>query len=230
MKINQNIKIAVDIVLFGYVSNNLYILLIKQRFGKHKGQWSLPGGFVKDDEGLFEAANRELKEETGVVTKDLEQLYSFGDNIKRDYRFRVVTIAYFGTVNPSKVVLKADTDAQDAKWHSINEIPKLMYDHNMIIQFAFERLKAKLFYQPIGFNLLNKKFPFSDLEKLYMTILQKKIDRRNFRKKILSFNFLEETDEIHKKGSGRPAVLFKFNRSKYLESIKQGINFEIKFT
>jgi len=229
MKLTQNIKVAVDIVLFGYESNQLYILLIKQKYGNLKGQWCLPGGFVKDDEGLKSAALRELKEETGVVAKELEQLYTFGDDIKRDSRFRVVSVAYFGTVIPNKMNLLASTDAEDARWFKIEEIKGLPYDHSSIIKTAYERLKGKLKYQPIGFNLLNKKFPFSDLENLYMTILKKKIDRRNFRKKILSFDFLEETDELIQKGSGRPATLYKFNKTKYNQSLRQGINFEIKF-
>ena len=229
MKLKQDIKVAVDIVLFGYEANQLYVLLIKQKFGKYSGIWSLPGGFVQTDEGLLDAAKRELREETGVVTRDLEQLYTFGDDINRDHRFRVISVAYFGTVIPSKMKLQADTDAMEAKWHQIEKISSLPFDHNKIIKTAFERLKAKLNYQPIGFNLLSRKFPFSDLENLYMTILQKKIDRRNFRKKILSFDFLEETGDIVKRGSGRPAVLFKFNKAKYQQSVRQGINFEIKF-
>ena len=229
MKFIQNIKIAVDIVLFGYESNKIYVLLIKQKFGKYKHKWSLPGGFVKDGEGLKAAALRELKEETGVTVKTLEQLYTFGDDVNRDHRFQVVSVAYFGTIMPSKMKLSSSTDAIEAKWFALEEIKSLPYDHKVILQTAFERLKAKLNYQPIGFNLLSKKFPFSDLENLYMTILQKKIDRRNFRKKILSFDFLEETDEKIKKGSGRPAVLYKFNKAKYQQSVKQGINFEIKF-
>jgi 8-oxo-dGTP diphosphatase len=229
MELSQNIKLAVDIVLFGYEQNQLFILLIKQKYGKYKGKWSLPGGFVKDTEGITEAAIRELKEETGIVVSNIEQLYTFGDDIKRDHRHRVVSIAYFGTIIPSKMKLTASTDAMDAKWFVIDEIKDLPYDHNQIIELAYHRLRSKLNYQPIGFNLLNKKFPFSDLENLYMTILQKKIDRRNFRKKILSFDFLEETDEIVRKGSGRPATLYKFNQAKYKQSVKRGINFEIKY-
>lgn len=229
MKIEQNIKVAVDIVLFGYEANQLYILLIKQKYGKYKGHWSLPGGFVKDDEALIDAATRELMEETNVEVNELEQLYTFGDNVARDHRARVISVSYMGTVVPSKMNLKADTDATDVKWFAMDKITKLPYDHKKILHTAFDRLKAKLNYQPIGFNLLSEKFPFSDLENLYMTILQKKIDRRNFRKKILSFDFLDETDEMIKKGSGRPATLFKFNKTKYRKSIKQGINFEIKF-
>lgn len=229
MKVRQNIKVAVDIVLFGYESSQLYVLLIKQKYGKFKNQWSLPGGFVKDDEGLKAAAKRELQEETGVIVQELEQLYTFGDDIGRDHRFRVISVAYFGTVKPSKMKLKADTDALDARWEKIEQITTLPYDHQFILQTAWNRLKAKLNYQPIGFDLLDKKFPFSDLENLYLTILQKeKMDRRNFRKKLLSFDFLEETGEVIQKGSGRPAVLFRFNKAKYQRSLKKGINFEIK--
>lgn len=229
MKIDQNIKVAVDIVLFGYESNKLYVLLIKQKFGLHKGKWVLPGGFVLNNEGLLDAAKRELKEEAGITVQNLEQLYTFGDDLNRDERERVIAVSYFGTVNPKKMKLKADTDASDAKWISIKEIPKLPFDHNVIIRTAFDRLKAKFNYQPIGFELLSPKFPFSDLENLYMTILEKKIDRRNFRKKILGFNFLFETDEIYQKGSGRPASLYKFDKSKYKKSLKEGIQFQIKF-
>jgi len=186
LKITQNIMLAVDIVLFGYEANSLFVLLIKQRFGPHEGKWVLPGGFVKDGEGLIQAAKRELKEETGVSVSALEQLYTFGDDIKRDDRFRAVSVAYFGTVNPKKMVLKAQTDALDANWFPIKKIRKLPFDHNNIIKKAQERLKSKLSYQPIGFDLLAPKFPFSDLEALYTTILEKDIDRRNFRKKILA--------------------------------------------
>jgi len=229
MKLDQNIKVAVDVVLFGYESSQLFVLLIKQKFGKYKGKWSLPGGFVKDGEGLKVAALRELKEEAGIEVKELEQLYTFGEDVKRDHRHQAISVSYFGTVVPSTMKLNAATDALDAKWFTMEEIPSLPYDHNLILNTAFHRLKSKLNYQPIGFNLLDKKFPFSDLENLYMTILQKRLDRRNFRKKILSFEFLEETNEMLSKGSGRPAALFKFNKRKYLKSIKQGINFEIKF-
>ena len=229
MKIVQSINVAVDIVLFGYESKQLYVLLIQQKYGKYKKKWSLPGGLVKEEEGLLNAAKRELKEETGVKAKNLEQLFTFGDDINRDHRSRVISVAYFGTVRPSKMKLEASTDAIDAKWVEIEKIGKLPYDHREIIDKAYDRLKAKLNYQPIGFDLLNVKFAFSDLENLYMTILQKQVDRRNFRKKILSFDILEETDEKITRGSGRPAVLYQFKKPKYKQLLKQGINFDIKF-
>ncbi len=229
MELKQNIKVAVDIVLFGYRTNELFILLIKQKYGKYKNQWSLPGGFVKDNEGLLTAARRELKEETGVAIKELEQLFTFGDNINRDHRYRVISVAYFGAANPSKMNLKASTDAVDAQWFQIDNISELPYDHSDILDKAYNRLKSKLNYQPIGFELLEDSFPFSDLENLYMTILKKNIDRRNFRKKILSFGLLDETGEMTKRGSGRPAALYRFNQKKYRQALKEGFNFEIKF-
>ena len=225
----QAIKVAVDIIVFGYQSNKLYVLLAKQKFKPFKDRWVIPGGLVGNDESLADAAKRELREETGVSLKELEQLYTFGDNVTRDPRGRVISVGYLGTANPSKMRLEASTDSIDADWFPMSGIPELPYDHNHILEIAYKRLKSKLNYQPIGFDLLDKKFPFSDLENLYMTILQRKIDRRNFRKKILSFDFLEETGEILKQGSGRPASLFRFNKTKYRQSLKDGINFEIKF-
>jgi len=229
MKIDQNIKVAVDSIIFGYQKNQLFVLLIKQKYGKLKDKWALPGGFVNDNEQLINAAKRELKEETGITVKKLEQLYTFGDDIKRDPRLRVISVAYFGTVNPKQLTLKAGTDAKEVQWFEIDTLPNLAFDHEKIIHKAFERLKAKLNYHPIGFDLLEKKFPFSDLENLYTTILEKPIDRRNFRKKILSFGFLVETNEMKKTGSGRPAKLYQFKKTRYNELLKQGISFEIKF-
>lgn len=229
MKIEQNIKIAVDAIVFGYAENNLHVLLIKQKFGELKNQWALVGGFVRSSETLFDAVNRELKEEAGIKVNYLEQLYTFGDNIKRDPRFRVVSVAYFALVNSTKLVLTADTDAEQAKWFPINDLPKLAFDHKDILKKAQQRLQNKLTYQPIGFDLLPREFLFSDLENLYCTILEKEIDRRNFRRKILSFGIVEETDKISPQKSGRPAKLFKFNNVKYNQLVKDGFLFEIAF-
>lgn len=227
MQIKQNIKVAVDAVVFGYKNKALYVLLVKQRFGVNKNKWVVPGGFVLDDESLAQAVTRELKEEANVSVNYLEQLYTFGD-VERDSRGRVISVAYFGLVDPEKFDLQADTDTIEARWFGGDELPSLAYDHNQIVQLAQDRLAAKLHYQPVGFDLLPKEFPFSDLEQLYKTILGKDIDRRNFRKKMLSFGVLEETDKIRKIGSGRPAKLFSFNKKKYQELLKEGFLFEIK--
>lgn len=225
----QNIKIAVDAVVFGYQSNMLHVLLIQQKFGGQDSYWALPGGLVKEEESLIDAVKRELKEETNVSVNYLEQLYTFGDDINRDSRNRVISVAYIALVDPSKLLLKADTDADEVNWVPISKIPALAFDHNEIITKGLERLKAKLTYQPIGFDLLPHEFLFSELENLYATILQKEIDRRNFRKKMLSFDILEETDTIVMQKAGRPAKLFRFNTVKYNQLVKDGFHFEIKF-
>lgn len=229
MKIEQNIKLAVDAVVFGYQNSQLFVLLIQQKFNTAEIKWALPGGLVKESETLKEAVYRELKEETNVEINFLEQLYTFGDDIYRDHRNRVVSVAYFALVQSSKMTLKADTDAIHAEWVNIQEIPKLAFDHNQILEMALQRLNAKLTYQPIGFDLLPKEFLFSDLENLYTTILGKEIDRRNFRKKILSFGFVEETEKFSENNKGRPAKYFKFNQLKYNQLIKEGIYFDIHF-
>ena len=226
---NQKIHIAVDAIVFGYHNNNLYALFVQQKFGQLKNSWVLPGGFVKSNETLQEAVTRELQEEAGLTINYLEQVYTFGDNIKRDPRGRVISVAYFALVNSQELILKADTDAKDAKWFPVNKIPALGFDHNFIFTTAFQRLKNKVLYQPVGFDLLPNEFLFSELENLYCVILEKDIDRRNFRKKILSFGSIEETDKISPQKSGRPARLFRFNKRKYHKLLKEGFHFEINF-
>lgn len=223
----QKIKIAVDAIVFGYKQSKLYVLLVKQKFGKMKNTWVLPGGFVKNDEPLIDAVKRELKEEAGIEVSYLEQLYTFGDDIDRDPRFRVISVAYFALADSTKLELKADTDAEDAQWFAMDEIPVLGYDHAIIVKVAHQRLKNKLSYQPIGFDLLDNEFLFSDLENLYCTILESEIDRRNFRKKMLSFGIVDETRKTVAHKSGRPGKLFRFNAKKYAALQKGGFHFEI---
>ncbi|WP_445456457.1 NUDIX hydrolase [Flavobacterium sp. HNIBRBA15423] len=225
---HQNIRIAVDAVVFGYQKSKLYVLLIQQKFGSQNTYWALPGGLVQEDEALIEAVKRELKEETNVSVNYLEQLYTFGDDITRDPRNRVISVAYFALVDPSKLTLIADTDAEHVSWIEIDKIPNLAFDHNEIIQMGIQRLKNKVTYQPVGFDLLPNKFLFSQLENLYTTIIGKEIDRRNFRKKMMSFGFIIETEEYATKKTGRPAKLYTFNTAEYKRLEKEGIHFEIK--
>ncbi|WP_405291288.1 NUDIX hydrolase [Algibacter sp. Ld11] len=222
----QSIKLSVDAVVFGYEEGNISVLLIKRKYDPFQGQWAIPGGFVENDESLEDAVDRELFEETGIKINYLEQLYTFGKP-DRDPRGRVVSIAYFGLVRPNAFKLYASTDAEQAQWFNINDLPKLSFDHKEILKTAVERLQGKITYEPIGFELLDKKFPFSDLEKLYTTLLGREIDRRNFRKKIVGLNVLDELDEKVSKGSGRPANLFQFNQKRYFQLKKEGIIFEI---
>jgi 8-oxo-dGTP diphosphatase len=223
------IKVAVDAIVFGYSKyDGVSVLLIQRKYLPLKSAWALPGGFVLENESLETAIKRELFEETGIKLNYLEQLYTFGEP-NRDPRERIVAVAYFGLVKTSLYQeLKASTDAENAQWFSIKKIPQLAFDHKQIIQVAIERLRAKIRYQPIGFELLDKKFPFSDLEKLYTALLDKEINRRNFSKKILSFDFLEETGELSKsEGKGRPSKMYQFNQKRYKELLKEGFHFEI---
>jgi 8-oxo-dGTP diphosphatase len=222
----QSIKLSVDAVVFGYEKGNISVLLIKRKYTPYKGKWAIPGGFVLNNESLEEAVERELHEETGIKINYLEQLYTFG-NPSRDPRGRVISIAYFGLVRPNTFQIFASTDAEQVQWFDIKELPELSFDHKEILDIAIRRLQSKITYEPIGFELLDKKFPFSDLEKLYTTLLGREIDRRNFRKKIVGLNVLDELNEKISKGSGRPAILFKFNQKRYFELKKEGIIFEI---
>ncbi len=228
MSTNQNIKVAVDAVVFGYTSREgLSVLLIKRNIIPFKDAWALPGGLVGNRETLEEAIQRELREETGVNINYLEQLYSFGQP-DRDPRNRVISITYYGLVKPEGFELKATTDAEDVQWFNIKNLPELAFDHQAILQAAHTRLKNKMQYEPVGFELLEEKFPFSELEKLYMAVLDRPIDRRNFKKKISKFGFLEETKEKQLlDGAGRPGNLYRFNEQKYFELKKQGITFEV---
>lgn len=228
MSTNQNIKVAVDAVVFGYTSREgLSVLLIKRNIDPFKGSWALPGGLVGNQETLEDAVQRELSEETGVNINYLEQLYSFGQP-GRDPRNRVISITYYGLVKPDGFELKANTDAADVKWFNIKKLPKLAFDHQAILQVARTRLQNKMQYEPVGFELLEEKFPFSELEKLYMAVLDRHIDRRNFKKKVSKFGFLEETNEKQLlDGAGRPGNLYRFNEQKYFELKEQGISFEI---
>lgn len=222
----QSIKLTVDAVVFGYEEGLVSILLVKRKYEPFKGCWALPGGFVADEESLEEAVERELHEETGVKINYLEQLYSFGKP-GRDPRGRIISIAYFGLVRPDAFLINASTDAEDAQWFDINQLPEISFDHKEIIDVAITRLQGKITYEPIGFELLDKKFTFSDLEKLYSSLLGREVDRRNFRKKIQSFNILDELDEKVSKGTGRPANLFQFNQKRYFQLKEEGIFFDI---
>ncbi|MCW3092221.1 MAG: hydrolase [Ferruginibacter sp.] len=223
------IKVAVDAIVFGYSKNEgVSVLLIKRKYPPFKDGWAIPGGFILENESLEEAVERELLEETGIKVNYLEQLYSFGAP-KRDPRQRIISIAYFALVKSSMFQqLNASTDAAEAQWFNINKLPALAFDHKKILQTAVERVRAKIRYQPIGFELLDENFPFADLEKLYATLLDREIDRRNFTKKILSLGLLEDTGELAAvKGAGRPSKIYQFNKKRYQQLLKEGMHFEI---
>lgn len=225
----QDIKVSVDAVVFGYnPEDGISVLLIKRKNEPFQKMWALPGGLVETGESIDRAVNRELKEEAGIDVNYLEQLYTFGDP-GRDPRNRVISVSYFGLVRPQDFQLVAQTDAEDVEWFNIKKLPRLAFDHRKIIDAAIKRLRGKITYEPVGFELLDKEFPFSDLEKLYQILLDQDIDRRNFKKKIMSLGILEGLPHTIQRGAGRPAQLFKFNKKKYFELKEKGYNFDIFF-
>lgn len=229
MSKTQKIEVTVDAIVFGYSkAEGVKVVLIKRKYPPFEGDWAIPGGFVHENESLEQAVERELQEETGIHINYLEQLYTFGQP-QRDPRKRIISIAYFGIVKTSEFQrLHADTDAMEAEWFNIKDLPTLAFDHQEILDAAIERLRGKIVYQPVGFELLDKKFPFSDLENLYSTLLDRPIDRRNFKKKVMHLGILDRLDEKAKStGSGRPGNLFQFNEARYKHLIEQGIHFEI---
>jgi 8-oxo-dGTP diphosphatase len=226
---STEIKVTVDAIVFGYSKNEgVSVLLIKRKYPPFKDSWALPGGFVEPDESLEAAVKRELLEETGIKVNYLEQLYTFGEP-DRDPRQRIVSVAYLALVKTSLYQeIKASTDADDAQWFNIGELPKLAFDHKAIVQAAIERVRNKIRYQPIGFELLDKVFLFSELEKLYTALLDRDIDRRNFAKKMMALQVLDEAEgTVKQEGKGRPSKLYRFNKKRYQELQKQGISFDI---
>jgi 8-oxo-dGTP diphosphatase len=218
--------LTVDCVVFGFDETELKVLLIQRGLEPFKGRWALPGGFVRLEETLEEAARRELEEEAGLKQVFLEQLYTFGA-VKRDPRERVVSVAYYALVKMSAHQTKAATDAADAKWFPIAESPKLAFDHADILQTALGRLKAKVRYEPIGFELLPPKFTLSQLQRLYEAVLEVELDKRNFRKKMMSYDLLLPLKEQQLTGRHRPAQLYRFNAEKYEKLKMRGFNFEL---
>ncbi len=217
--------LAVDIVVFG-LDEDLQVLLIKRDLEPFQGKWALPGGFVRLDETLEEAARRELDEETGVSRLYLEQLHTFGD-LGRDPRERVVSVAYYALVKLSDHRVKAATDAREAAWFSVDDLPRLAFDHDKILQAALVRLKSKVRVQPIGFELLPPKFTLSALQRLYESVLERSLDKRNFRKKVLSMGFLEDLDEVEQDVAHRAARLYRFDKKRYQELTRDGFHFEL---
>jgi len=201
-------------------------MLIQRGQEPFEGQWALPGGFVHVDETLEEAARRELEEETGLHKVYLEQLYTFG-TVDRDPRERVVSVAYYALVKMSDHKVQAATDARDAAWFGVHDVPSLAFDHAEILQTALERLRSKLRYQPIGFELLPKKFTLSQLQRLYELVLERDLDKRNFRKRVLAMELLIETDEVEQDVAHRAARLYRFDERKYRRLVKAGFNFEL---
>lgn len=218
--------VTVDCVVFGLDDEDLKVLLIRRDLPPFEDKWALPGGFVRLEETLDEAARRELQEETSLERVFLEQLYTFG-GIDRDPRERVITVAYYALVRLSDHRVQAATDARDAVWFAMDDLPPLAFDHDQILETAHQRLQGKVRYQPIGFELLPPKFTLTQLQKLYEIVLGRVLDKRNFRKKIQGMGILEELDEVEKDVAHRAARLYRFDKKEYGRMVKQGFHFEI---
>ena len=207
----QPIQVTVDIVVFTVHEQTLQVLLIERGIDPFKGRYALPGGFVRTEETLEQAAFRELLEETGTKDVYLEQLYTFGDP-HRDPRGRVVTVAYYALVPNDKSPLLAGTDAAAAAWYPVSALPPLAFDHKKIVEYAVDRLRNKLEYTNVGFQLLPAKFTLSALQALHEAILGKLLDKRNFRRKVLGLGLVKPSKEMQATGR-KPARLFSFRHT-----------------
>ena len=200
--------VTVDIVLFTIRDRSLHLLLIRRLAKPFENRYALPGGFVLEDESLDAAAARELREEAGVDKVYLEQLYTFGDP-KRDPRGRVITVAYYALV-PHTQNLRAGTDASDAAWFPVARLPSLAFDHRRIVEYAHQRIRNKLDYTSVGFELLPDKFTLSELQLVHEAIVGETLDKRNFRRKIIQKAIVKPLKEWQKTGR-KPAQLYKFS-------------------
>jgi 8-oxo-dGTP diphosphatase len=215
-------RIAVDIIIFTIEASVLKVLLVRRKIEPFLGQFAIPGGFIHADENLDEAALRELREETGVTDVYLEQLYSFGEPT-RDPRGRVVSISYFALISADRT-LKAGSDAAEASWWPVRELPPLAFDHAKILDYALERLRNKLEYTTVGFQLLPEKFTLVQLQEVYEAIIGKKLDKRNFRRKMAMLKILKPLNE-YQPSARRPAQLFRFIASRFEKLKDKGILF-----
>jgi 8-oxo-dGTP diphosphatase len=218
--------LATDCVIFGFDGGELKLLLLKREKEPFENKWALPGGFVYMDETTEASAKRILLEKAGIKNVFIEQLYTFS-KVDRDPRERIVSVTYFALVNKSQFNLVAGRDTIQAEWHTISALPELGFDHSEIVALAVERLKGKVQYQPIGFELLDEKFTLSQLQLLYEAILQTPIDKRNFRKKIIGMGLLKQLDEKEQNVPHKAAFYHSFDKKAYKELTKKGFHFEL---
>lgn len=217
--------IAADCIIFGFDENELKLLVIKRLFEPAMGEWSLIGSFIKDNESLADAAKRILFELTGLNDVYMSQLYAHGD-VNRDPGARVITVSYYALINLQDYDYKLVKEF-GARWVSISKLPKLVFDHNEMVEMALSRLRKDAKYKPIGFELLPKKFTLPKLQSLYEAIYQKEIDKRNFRKSILKTEVLDKLDEKEKESSKKGAFYYSFNETNYKKLTEKGFYFNV---
>jgi 8-oxo-dGTP diphosphatase len=219
----DSLRVTVDIVIFTVRDRTLQVLLIRRGVPPFEGQYAIPGGFILEGESLEQAAKRELQEETGVHDVFLEQLYSFGDPA-RDPRGRIITVAYYALISSERNSLAAGSDASEARWFPMGELPTLAFDHKQILEYALQRLQNKLEYTTVGFQLLPEKFTLGELQSVYETILGRKLDKRNFRRKIDLLGVLKPLREWQRAGR-KPARLYRFSSERFEKLKDKGILF-----
>lgn len=217
---------SIDCVIFGFDDGELKILLIERNKEPFKDWWALPGYIVEQNESIDHAAERILYELTGLRDIYMDQFYTFGD-VNRHPQGRVITVAYYAMIrlNGIKELKPVSNYASKAVWISVNDHPKLAFDHEKIFSRGFEKIRNKISYQPIAFELLPEKFTLTQLQQLYEVILSKKLDKRNFRKKMLNYGILKELDEKQKGVSYRAAKLYKFDKRKYYRLFQKELTF-----
>ena len=215
--------VSTDCVIFGFDGSELQVLLIERGIEPFKGKWAFPGGFLNMDETAGEGALRELKEETGLENAYIEQFNTYSDP-GRDPRERVITIAHYALVRIQEV--KGGDDAAKAQWFPIDEVPQLAFDHDKILRDAMRKLRERIHFEPIGFELLPEKFTMKDLQILYESILGVKFDRRNFAKKMMHYELLNQLDETVRPTAKRDALLYSFNKENYELFKKKGFQLE----
>jgi ADP-ribose pyrophosphatase YjhB (NUDIX family) len=222
--------VAVDCIIFGYdiLEKELKLLVIKRSFDPGKGSWSLAGGFVEENESLDEAAGRILRSLTGLEIIYLKQSYSYG-RINRDPGARVISTAYFALITIRDINHEL-TEQNGAHWRSISKLPDLIFDHSEMVKKALVDLHDQIKVKPVGFELLPEKFTLVQLQDLYEAIYQKSVDRRNFRKKILSMGIIEKQDEKERETSKKGAYYYKFNKERYERLKENGFYFNLDVT
>jgi 8-oxo-dGTP diphosphatase len=220
----QNPSLAIDLVVFGYHDNDLFVLLLNRKEEPFKDTWTLPGAFLQIDELFRDTCIRVLKTKLGMTNLYFEQLYSF-DQMERDPRGRVISVAYYALINPEKFEVVAGKMANDVKWFKSGKIPKLGFDHQGIFKMALQRLKSKILYYPMGFELLDEEFTMTELHELYECILGIQIDRRNFRRKILDSAYIINTGKKREGLQNRLPDLYMFN--KQLQANKFHLNIDL---
>ena len=222
---HHKIYVAIDCIIFGWDDGQLKLLILKRDFEPAKGKNSLIGGFVRENESLNSAARRILFELTGLSDIYLEQLYAYG-KVERDPGERVISVAYF-TLLKIQDLDPEHIRKHGAHWVHVSKLPGLIFDHNAMIQKAFKRLRRRVKNEPIGFELLPRKFTLPQLQGLYEEIYQRKFDNRNFRKKVLDMQILIKLDEKDKSRSKKGAFYYKFDKRKYDRLLHKGFNFNL---